>query len=101
DGALERATGRVGDVAALTHRRGDAPPELLGSFDFDFWVLGGRAKHSNALNATLRSDNRELLLAGKLPGLREVGVPDELVPLAEQRLDVLLRQVNVMRRHLD
>ena len=48
-----------------------------------------------------RPDDRELLLAGKLAGLRKVGVFRELMARAEQRLDVLLREVNVMRRHLD
>jgi hypothetical protein len=43
----------------------------------------------------------QLLLAGVLAGLRKVGVLRELVALAEQRLDVLLREVNVMRRDLD
>ncbi len=36
-----------------------------------------------------------------LAGLRQVGVLGELVALAEQRLDVLLREVDVMRRDLD
>ena len=52
---------------------------------------------TNALNAALRPDDSELLLACELPGLREVGVLGELMPLAEQRLDMLLRQVNMMR----
>ena len=44
---------------------------------------------------------RELFLAGILAGLREVGVLGELMARAEQRLDVLLREVDVMRRDLD
>ena len=43
----------------------------------------------------------DLLLARKLAGLRQVGVLRELMPRAEQRLDVLLREVGVMRGDLD
>ena len=63
--------------------------------------LARRPEHAHALDAALRPDDGELLLAGKLAGLREVGVLGELMPRAEQRLDVLLREVDVMRRDFD
>ena len=43
----------------------------------------------------------ELFLAGVLAGLRKVGVFGELMSLAEQRLDVFLREMDVMCRNLD
>src|SRR5262249_60530241 len=60
-----------------------------------------RAKHADALDAALRSDEGELLLAGKLARLREVGVLGELMARAEQRFDMLRGEMNVMRRNLD
>ena len=99
--AFERAAGRVRDVAALADGRMHAELELLGHGDLDLGVLARRPEHAHALDAALRPDDGELLLAGKLAGLREVGVLRELVARAEQRLDVLLREVDVMRRDLD
>ena len=58
-------------------------------------------EHAHALDAALRPDDGELFLAGKLAGLREVGVVGELMALAEQRLDVFLREVDVVGRDLD
>ena len=75
--------------------------ELLGHRDLDLRVFARRPEHAHALDPALRPDDGELLLAGILAGLREVGVLRELMPLAEQRLDVLLREVDVMRRNLD
>ena len=58
-------------------------------------------EHADALDAALRPDDGELFLAGILAGLREVGVFGQLMARAEQRLDVLLREMNVMRGNLD
>ena len=79
----------------------NAELELLGHRDLDLRVLSGRPENADALDAALRSDNRQLFLAGILAGLRKVGVFGELMSLAEQRLDVFLREMNVMRRNLD
>ena len=79
----------------------DAELELLGHRDLDLRVLARRPEHAHALDAALRPDDGELLLAGVLAGLRKVGVLGELMALAEQRLDVFLREVDVMRRDLD
>ena len=35
------------------------------------------------------------------PGLRQIGVFRQLMALAEQRLDMFLREMDVMRRDLD
>ena len=75
--------------------------ELLGHRDLDLRVFPRRPEHAHALDAAFRPDDGELLLAGILAGLRKVGVFRELVALAEQRLDVLLREMDVMRRDLD
>ena len=53
---------------------------------------------SHMLNAALRSDDCHLLLARELPRLREIGVPGEPVSRAEQCLNMLLREMNVVRR---
>ena len=75
--------------------------ELLGHRDLDLRVFARRPEHADALNATFRSDDGELFLAGILTGLRKVGVFGELMSLAEQRLDMFLREMNVMCRDLD
>ena len=100
-GTFERAAGRVGDVAALADRRMHAELELLGHRDLDLRVFPRRPEHAHAFDAAFRPDDGELFLAGILAGLRKVGVFGELMPLAEQRLDVFLREVNVMRRNFD
>ncbi len=100
-GAFERAAGRVRDVAALADGRMHAELELLGHRDLDLRVFARRPEHAHALDAAFRPDDGELFLAGVLAGLRKVGVFGELMSLAEQRLDVFLREVNVMRRNLD
>jgi len=71
---FEGATGRVGNVAALAHRRMHPQLELLGHRDFDLRVFARGSEHANAFNSTFRSNDSELLLAGVLAGLREVGV---------------------------
>ena len=75
--------------------------ELLGHRDLDLRIFARRPKDADALDAAFRSDDRELLLAGILAGLRKVGVFRELMPLAEQRLDVFLREMDVVRRNFD
>ena len=75
--------------------------ELLGHGDLDLRRLAHRAEHAHALDAALRPDEGDLLLAGELAGLGEVGVLRELVARAVQRLDVLLGEMDVMRRDLD
>jgi hypothetical protein len=99
--AFERAAGCVRDVAALADGRVHSELELFGHRDFNLRVFARRAEHAHTLNAALRPHDSKLLLAGILAGLRKVGVLGELVALAEQRLDMLLREVNVMRRDLD
>ena len=79
----------------------NAQLELLGHRDLDLRVFARRPKDADALDATFRSDNRQLLLAGVLAGLREVGVFGELMPLAEQRLDVFLGEMDVVCRNFD
>jgi hypothetical protein len=61
-------------------------------------VFARRTEDAHALDAALRPDNGQLLLARILAGLRKISMLCELVALAEQRLDVFLREVNVMRR---
>ena len=88
-----------------------APRHVTGTAIYTDDLAAGRAdvltawpvqsEHAHALHAALGADNGNLLLAGELTGLRKVGLVRELVPLAEQRLDVLLREVNVMRGNLD
>jgi hypothetical protein len=99
--AFEGAAGRVLDVAALADGRVHAELELFGHRDLDLRDLAGRPEHAHALDAPLRAGDRELLLARILAGLRQVGVLRQVTPLAEQHLDVLLREVDVVRRHLD
>ena len=48
--------------------------ELLGHRDLDLRVFPRRPEHAHALDAALRPDERELLLAGILARLRQVGV---------------------------
>ena len=99
--AFERATGRVRDVAAFADGRMNAELELLGHGDLDLRVFARGPKHADALDAAFRPDNRQLFLAGILARLRKVGMLGELMSLAEQRLDMFLREMNMMRRDLD
>src|SRR6266576_1479372 len=69
--------------------------------DLDLRVFARRAEHADTFDATLRANDGKLFLARILAGLREVGVFGELVSFAEQRLDVFLREMDVMRRDLD
>ena len=66
---FQHATGRVRDVAAFADRRMNAQLELLGHRDLDLRVFARGPKDADALNATFRSDNRQLLLTGVLAGL--------------------------------
>src|SRR6478672_8106911 len=93
---FQYATGRIGDVAAFADRRMNAQLELLGHCDLDLRVFARGPKDADTLNATFRSNNRQLLLAGVLAGLRKIGVFRELMSLAEQRLDMFLREMNVV-----
>ena len=71
---FECAARRVYDVAAFADGRMNPELELLGHGDLDLRVFPRRPKNADALNATFRTDNRQLLLAGVLAGLREIGV---------------------------
>ena len=74
---------------------------LLGHRNLDLRVFARRPEHSDAFDAALGADDGELFLAGVLPRLRKISVPGQLVPLAEERLDMLLREVDVMRRNFE
>ena len=54
-----------------------------------------------ALDAAFGPDDRELLLTRIRAGLREVAVPGQLMACTKQGLDVLLREVNMMRGDFD
>ena len=99
--AFERAAGRVLEVAGLADGRMDAELELLGHRDLHLRGLARRPQHAHAFDAALRPDDGELFLAGKLAGLREVALRGELVARAEERLDVLLAQMDVVGGDLD
>ena len=79
----------------------NAQLELLGHRDLDLRVFARGPKDADALNTTFWSDNRQLLLARVLAGLRKVRVFGELMSLAEQRLDVFLREMDVVCRNFD
>src|SRR6188472_2692581 len=81
---FQYATRRVRNVAAFADRRMNAQLELLGHRDLDLRVFARGPKDADPFNATFRSDNRQLLLAGVLARLRKVGVFSELMSLAEQ-----------------
>ena len=98
---FKNAARSICNVAAFTDRRMNAELELLGHRDLDLRVFACRAQDANALNATFRSNNSELLFTGILTGLRKIGVLGESMSLAEQCLDVFLRKMNVMCRNLD
>ena len=99
--AFERAAGRALQVAGLADGRVDAELELLGHGNLHLGGFARRSQHAHALDAALGPDDRELFLAGVLAGLREVAVPGQLMAWAEQRLDVLLREVDVVCGDLD
>src|SRR5262249_55782946 len=99
--ALQYATGRIGDVAAFAYWRMNAELELLGHRDLDLRVFARGSENTHAFDATFRSDDRELLFASILTGLRKIRVFGELMSLAEQRLNVILGEVNVVGRDLD
>src|SRR5204863_1014100 len=94
-------TGRVRNVTALADGRLDADLELLGHGNFDLRVFPRGAEHAHAFDLALGPDNRQLLLARILAGLRQVRVLRELMSFAEQRLHMFLREMNVMRGNLD
>src|SRR2546423_3933227 len=100
-GTLKRAAGRVRNIAAFTDRRMNAELELLGHRDLHLRIFPRGPKNADTLNTTFRSDDRELLLTCILPGLREIGVLGELMSFAEQSLDMLLGEMNMMGRDLD
>src|SRR5438477_12861342 len=81
---FECAARRVYDVATFADGRMNPKLELLGHSDLDLCVFACWSKDANALNATLRSNDRELFLAGILTRLRKIGVFRELMSLAEQ-----------------
>src|SRR5262245_66118824 len=60
--ALERATGCVRDVAALSNGGMHPELELLGHGDLDLRVFSRRPEHTDPLDAALRPDNVELFL---------------------------------------
>src|SRR5262249_6371989 len=95
------AAGRVGDVAALANGRMQTELELLGHGDLYLRVFAGWPEHADAFDASFGADDGELLFAGVLAGLREVGVLGELVAFAEQGFDVFLCEVDMMRGNLD
>src|SRR4029077_2514862 len=98
---FKNAAWSIRNVAAFTDRRMNAEFELLGHRDLHLRVFAHRSKDANAVNATFWSNNSKLLLTGILTGLRKIGVLGELMSLAEQCLDVLLRKMNVVCGNLD
>jgi len=66
---FQYATGRVCNVTAFADRRMNAQLELLGHRDLDLRVFARGPKDADALNATFRSDDRELFLTSILTGL--------------------------------
>ena len=79
----------------------DADFELFGHGNLDLRVFARRAKDADAFDPAFRTDDRKLFFAGVLAGLGKVGMFGELMAFAEQRFDVLLRQVNVVGRNFD
>ena len=79
----------------------EADPELFGERYLDLPDPAGRTGNAHALDTALRAGDRKLLFAHKPTGLRQVRVLRELMPLPEQRLHVLLPEVDVMRRDLN
>src|SRR5262249_825992 len=75
--------------------------ELFGHRNLDLRVFARRSKNADALNATFRSDDRELFLTGILTGLREIGAFREFMSFAKQGLHVFLGEMNVVSRNLD
>jgi hypothetical protein len=81
---------RAVKITGLADRRVNAELELFGHGDFHLRVLADRAKDADAIDPALGADQGHLFLAGKLAGLGEVALTGELMPRAEQRLDVFL-----------
>src|SRR5262245_36984614 len=98
---LQYATGRIRDVAALADGRSNAELELLSHCDLDLSVFARGSEDTDPLDTAFRSNNRELFLTGILTGLGEISVFRELMSFAEQRFDVFLCEMNMVRRNLD
>src|ERR1044071_8838938 len=99
--AFQRATRSVRDVAALANRRMNSELELLGHGTLDLGIFASRSQDPNALDSAFWSDDGKLFLAGVLARLRKVGLFRQLVTWTEERFDVFLGEMNVMRRDLD
>src|SRR4051812_26313484 len=93
---LQDAAWGIGNIAALSNRRMHAELELLGHRNFHLRIFPCRAKDADPFDPAFRSHNRELLLARILARLREISMPGKLVAFAEKRLDVLLREMDMM-----
>src|SRR5205085_7828992 len=81
---FERATGSIGDVAALPDGWMHTQLELLGHCDLDLGIVPRRTEHANAFDPAFWSDDGELFLAGVLAGLGKIGVLRELMARSEE-----------------
>src|SRR5436190_14681231 len=95
--SFQCAARSIFDIAALADGWMHAEFELFGHRNFDLSDLACWTEHANAFDAAFGTDDGELLFAGVLAGLRQIRVFGQLMALAEQRLDMFLREVNVMR----
>ena len=99
--AFQRDAGGAGKVPGLADWRLDAELELLGHGDLDLSLLARRAEDPNFGNATLGTDQMNLLFAGELAWLGEFMHWRQLVAGAEQLFDISLREMYVVGGDLD
>ena len=97
-GTDQLASGSAGNVAALANGCIYSERACIGKGNLDLTCLSCRPEDNYSLDLTLRSDDRNSLLAGELTGLAQILLVRELSALAEQDLDLLLGKMNETRR---
>ncbi len=97
--SLECDSRRALDITGIPHRRVESKGELIRSRDLYLVAWASRADDPNPVNLTLGPDEVDLLLASKLPRLRDLPIRSQCVALPKQPLDHLLGEVNMPCRH--